>query len=47
MSPYTGRALNVTYSAPSADEALDGAARAAAALRDAGVEQRVGVRLKP
>lgn len=46
VSPYTGKALNVTYSAPSADEALDGAARAAVALRDAGVERRVGVCLE-
>ncbi|WP_164877522.1 aldehyde dehydrogenase family protein [Prescottella agglutinans] len=46
VSPYTGKALNVTYSAPSAEEALEGAAQAAAALRDAGVEQRVGVCLE-
>ncbi|WP_418345896.1 aldehyde dehydrogenase family protein [Rhodococcus pyridinivorans] len=46
VSPYTGKSLNVTYSAPSADEVLGGAAAAAAALRDAGVEQRVGVCLE-
>jgi len=46
VSPYTGKALNVTYSAPSAEEALGGAARAAVALRDADVELRVGVCLE-
>ncbi|WP_430334257.1 aldehyde dehydrogenase family protein [Rhodococcus sp. ACT016] len=46
VSPYTGKALDVGYSAPSADEALAGAAGAAAALRDAGIESRVGVCLE-
>lgn len=46
ISPYTGKALNVTYSAPTASEALAGAAGAATALRDAGVEARVGACLE-
>lgn len=46
ISPYTGKALNVTYGAPTVDEAHEGAARVAATLRDAGVDQRVGVCLE-
>ncbi|MEV0770033.1 aldehyde dehydrogenase family protein [Nocardia salmonicida] len=46
VSPYTGKSLNVSYSAPSVDEALVGAAAAATALRDVGVERRVGVCLE-
>ncbi|WP_280502684.1 aldehyde dehydrogenase family protein [Nocardia farcinica] len=46
LSPYTGKALNVTYSAPSAAEALDAAAAAAGALRAATAEQRVGACLE-
>ena len=35
VSPYTGKSLNVSYSAPSVDEALVGAAAAATApIRD-------------
>lgn len=46
VSPYTGKPLNVTYAAPSVDEALGGAARAAVELGKASVEQRVGVCLE-
>lgn len=46
VSPYTGEPLNVSYSAPSAEEALAGAGSAATALRDAGMEARVGVCLE-
>ncbi|MDO3646162.1 aldehyde dehydrogenase family protein [Nocardia mangyaensis] len=46
ISPYTGKALNVSYHAPSVDEALTGAAAAARALRDADIERRVGVCLE-
>lgn len=46
VSPYTGKPLNVSYSAPTAHEALAGAARVAADLRDAGVQRRVGVCLE-
>ncbi|WP_137872815.1 aldehyde dehydrogenase family protein [Rhodococcus sp. Q] len=46
VSPYTGKALNVSYGAPSADEALVGAAAAATALRDADIERRIGVCLE-
>ncbi|MFD7846622.1 aldehyde dehydrogenase family protein [Nocardia sp. NPDC059764] len=46
VSPFTGKALNVGYSAPSVDEALAGANAAATALRDAGVDLRVGVCLE-
>ncbi|WP_067855858.1 aldehyde dehydrogenase family protein [Nocardia shimofusensis] len=46
ISPYTGKALNVSYSAPSPEEALHAAAVAAPALRAASAEQRVGVCLE-
>ncbi|MFC4127825.1 aldehyde dehydrogenase family protein [Nocardia rhizosphaerae] len=46
ISPYTGKALNVSYHAPSVDEALAGAASSAPALRDADIERRVGVCLE-
>lgn len=46
VSPYTGKPLNVTYAAPSVDEALGGAACAAVELGKASVEQRVGVCLE-
>lgn len=46
ISPYTGKALNVSYSAPSPEEALQAAATAASALREASAEQRVGVCLE-
>lgn len=45
-SPYTGKALNVSYHAPSVDQALAGATAAAPALRDADIECRVGVCLE-
>lgn len=46
VSPYTGKALNISYGAPSPDEALGGARGAATALRDAGIERRIGVCLE-
>ncbi|MGW0046856.1 aldehyde dehydrogenase family protein [Nocardia cyriacigeorgica] len=46
VSPFTGKALNVSYSAPSVEQALAGARAAAGALREAGVELRVGVCLE-
>ncbi|MDL9948905.1 aldehyde dehydrogenase family protein [Gordonia sp. ABSL11-1] len=46
ISPYTEKSLNVTYAAPSVEETLDGAVAAADKLRDAGVEERVGVCLE-
>ncbi|MGC0362236.1 phenylacetic acid degradation protein paaN [Rhodococcus sp. 27YEA15] len=46
VSPYTGKSLNVTYGAPTVDEALAGAAEVAVALRDAGARARVGVCLE-
>ncbi|WP_280342455.1 aldehyde dehydrogenase family protein [Nocardia neocaledoniensis] len=46
ISPYTGKALNVSYHAPSVGQALAGAAAAARALRDADIERRVGVCLE-
>ncbi|MBF6182178.1 aldehyde dehydrogenase family protein [Nocardia otitidiscaviarum] len=45
-SPYTGKPLNVTYSAPTADEAMAAAAAAAPELRAADAERRVGVCLE-
>lgn len=45
-SPYHGKALNVRYTAPSAEEALAAAAAAAPALRDASAATRVGVALE-
>jgi phenylacetic acid degradation protein paaN len=46
VSPYTGKALNVSYAAPSKAEALTAAQSAARALRDAPVSVRVGVCLE-
>jgi phenylacetic acid degradation protein paaN len=46
VSPYTGKALNVSYAAPSKTEALTAAQSAARALRDAPASVRVGVCLE-
>lgn len=46
VSPYTGKALNVTYSAPSKTEAIEAALSAAPALREAAATTRVGVCLE-
>ena len=46
VSPYTGKALNVSYAAPSKAEALAAAQSAARALSDAPVSLRVGACLE-
>jgi phenylacetic acid degradation protein paaN len=46
VSPYTGKALNVNYSAPSAVQVLAAAGAAARALREAPMRTRVGVCLE-
>ena len=46
VSPYTGKALNVTYGAPSTTDAVAAALAAAPALRQAPITTRVGVCLE-
>jgi phenylacetic acid degradation protein paaN len=46
VSPYTGKALNVSYAAPSTAESVTAAQSAAPALREAPVNVRVGVCLE-
>ncbi|WP_194852922.1 aldehyde dehydrogenase family protein [Nocardia sp. SYP-A9097] len=46
ISPYTGKALNVAYGAPSAEEALQAAEFAVVSLRESSIQQRVGVCLE-